>query len=83
METKKDLKLAILIDADNVPYANVKEMFEEIAKLWNANFQANLCRLDQTNGFRMEKCTFRKRDNTSTTIQLYVRQKLFGQCIDY
>jgi hypothetical protein len=32
MDTKKDLKLAVLIDADNVPYANVKEMFEEIAK---------------------------------------------------
>ncbi len=32
METKTDLKLAVLIDADNVPYVNVKEMFEEIAK---------------------------------------------------
>jgi uncharacterized LabA/DUF88 family protein len=32
MEVQKDLKLAVLIDADNVPYANVKEMFEEIAK---------------------------------------------------
>jgi hypothetical protein len=32
MEEQKDLKLAVLIDADNVPYANVKEMFEEIAK---------------------------------------------------
>lgn len=32
MEITKDLKLAVLIDADNVPYANVKEMFEEIAK---------------------------------------------------
>ncbi len=32
MESPKDLKLAVLIDADNVPYANVKEMFEEIAK---------------------------------------------------
>lgn len=32
MENTKDLKLAVLIDADNVPYANVKEMFEEIAK---------------------------------------------------
>jgi Fe-S-cluster formation regulator IscX/YfhJ len=32
METKKELKFAVLIDADNVPYANVKEMFEEIAK---------------------------------------------------
>ena len=25
-------KLAVLIDADNVPYSNVKEMLEEIAK---------------------------------------------------
>ncbi|MES2558625.1 MAG: NYN domain-containing protein [Bacteroidota bacterium] len=28
----KDEKLAVLIDADNVPYANVKEMLEEITK---------------------------------------------------
>ncbi len=28
----KDEKLAVLIDADNVPYANIKEMLEEIAK---------------------------------------------------
>ncbi len=32
METKKDLKLAVIIDADNVPSANVKGMMEEIAK---------------------------------------------------
>src|SRR6478752_5848366 len=28
----KDKRLAVLIDADNVPYANIKEMLEEIAK---------------------------------------------------
>lgn len=28
----KDLKLAVLIDADNVPYSNIKGMMEEIAK---------------------------------------------------
>ncbi|HSN47307.1 MAG TPA: NYN domain-containing protein, partial [Flavobacterium sp.] len=28
----KELKLAVLIDADNVPYSNVKGMMEEIAK---------------------------------------------------
>lgn len=28
----KDARLAVLIDADNVPYSNVKEMMEEIAK---------------------------------------------------
>ena len=28
----KDLRFAVLIDADNVPYTNIKEMLEEIAK---------------------------------------------------
>jgi hypothetical protein len=31
-EVKKELKLAVLIDADNVPYSNIKGMLEEIAK---------------------------------------------------
>lgn len=28
----KDIRLAVLIDADNVPYSNIKEMLEEVAK---------------------------------------------------
>ena len=32
MSVIKELKLAVLIDADNVPYSNVKGMMEEIAK---------------------------------------------------
>lgn len=32
MESNTDLKLAVLIDAENVPYSNVKAMLEEIAK---------------------------------------------------
>lgn len=39
MNTKNDLKFAVLIDADNVPYANVKEMFEEIAKYGTPTFK--------------------------------------------
>ena len=39
METTKELKLAVLIDADNVPYANVREMFEEIAKYGTPTFK--------------------------------------------
>ncbi|MGB3077722.1 MAG: NYN domain-containing protein [Saprospiraceae bacterium] len=39
VDTKKDLKLAVLIDADNVPYANVREMFEEIAKYGTPTFK--------------------------------------------
>ena len=32
LSNSKDLKLAVLIDADNVPYSNVKGMMEEITK---------------------------------------------------
>jgi hypothetical protein len=39
IETQRDLNLAVLIDADNVPYANVKEMFEEIAKYGTPTFK--------------------------------------------
>ncbi len=39
IEPNKDLKLAVLIDADNVPYSNVKEMFEEIAKYGTPTFK--------------------------------------------
>ncbi|NOX85718.1 MAG: NYN domain-containing protein [Chlorobi bacterium] len=33
MKEKTDLKLAVLIDADNIPYSNIKGMLDEIAKL--------------------------------------------------
>jgi len=39
MDSIKDLRLAVLIDADNVPYANVKQMFEEIAKYGTPTFK--------------------------------------------
>lgn len=39
MEIAKDLRLAVLIDADNVPYSNVKGMLEEIAKYGNPTFK--------------------------------------------
>jgi len=39
MDNSRELKLAVLIDADNVPYANVKEMFEEIAKYGTPTFK--------------------------------------------
>jgi uncharacterized LabA/DUF88 family protein len=39
MDHIKDLRLAVLIDADNVPYNNVREMFEEIAKYGTPTFK--------------------------------------------
>lgn len=38
-ESTKDLRLAVLIDADNVPYSNIKGMLEEIAKYGNPTFK--------------------------------------------
>jgi uncharacterized LabA/DUF88 family protein len=39
METFKDPRLAVLIDADNVPYSNVREMLAEIAKYGTPTFK--------------------------------------------
>ena len=39
MEQIRDLRLAVLIDADNVPYSNIKEMLEEIAKYGTPTFK--------------------------------------------
>ncbi len=39
MDTTKDLRLAVLIDADNVPYANIQGMLEEISKYGTPTFK--------------------------------------------
>ena len=39
MDPITDLRLAVLIDADNVPYANIKEMLEEITKYGTPTFK--------------------------------------------
>jgi len=39
MNEQKDIRLAVLIDADNVPYANVKGVMEEIAKYGTPTFK--------------------------------------------
>lgn len=39
MESNTDPRLAVLIDADNIPYAYVKEMLEEIAKYGTPTFK--------------------------------------------
>ncbi|RAJ85530.1 OST-HTH/LOTUS domain-containing protein [Chitinophaga dinghuensis] len=39
MDNTKDLRLAVLIDADNIPYHNVKGMLAEVAKYGNPTFK--------------------------------------------
>lgn len=39
MDFQRDIRLAVLIDADNVPYSNVKGMMEEITKYGTPTFK--------------------------------------------
>jgi hypothetical protein len=39
MDIQRELKLAVLIDADNVPYSNIKGMLEEVAKYGTPTFK--------------------------------------------
>ena len=39
MQALNDLRLAVLIDADNIPYGNVRGIFEEIAKYGTPTFK--------------------------------------------
>jgi uncharacterized LabA/DUF88 family protein len=39
MEIQKDPRLAVLIDADNIPYSNIQGMLEEIAKYGTPTFK--------------------------------------------
>jgi len=39
MQTQIDIRLAVLIDADNIPYANIKGVMEEIAKYGTPTFK--------------------------------------------
>src|SRR6478735_9363747 len=39
MDFQKDIRLAVLIDADNVPYSNVKGVMEEITKYGTPTFK--------------------------------------------
>ena len=50
---RKEHKLAVLIDADNVPYSNVKGMLEEIAKYGTLTIKY-LWRLDEAHRFWLE-----------------------------
>jgi len=40
-----DLRIAVLIDGDNIPFAHVKEMLEEIAKYGNPTIKRILISL--------------------------------------
>src|SRR6478752_5679004 len=39
MDFQRDIRMAVLIDADNIPYSNVKGMMEEIAKYGTPTFK--------------------------------------------
>ena len=71
-ERTSELKLAVLIDADNIPYANVKGMMEEIAKYGTPDFQTNLWRLDPAHHYRLERRSVAECHYANPTIQLHL-----------
>jgi hypothetical protein len=66
----KELKLAVLIDADNVPYSNVKGMMEEIAKYGTPTTKRIYADWTKPNA-GMENCFVRICNHTNSAIQLY------------
>jgi hypothetical protein len=77
----KELKLAVLIDADNVPYSNVKGMMEEIAKYGTLQQSASMP-IGQAK-CRMENCFVRICNHTNSAIQLYRGKELVRFSDDY
>ncbi len=54
MQTLNDLRLAVLIDADNIPFSNVTGMLEEIAKYGTPTFKRIYGDWTKADNFGME-----------------------------
>jgi hypothetical protein len=65
---QKKLKLAVLIDADNVPYSNIKGMMEEIAKYGTPTTKRIYA--DWTQMLAVGRCFIRARNYSYSAIQL-------------
>ncbi len=78
-----DYKLAVLIDADNVPYSMVTEMFEEISKNGTPTIKRIYADWTTPTVVGWKKSTPRKCHHAYTTIQLHFRQKLQRQRLDH
>ena len=68
MSTNKENKLAVLFDADNVPYSRVREMLDEVAKYGNPTIKEDLWRLDKTLCVWLEISFVRECNNTCSAI---------------
>ena len=66
-----DIKLAVLIDGDNIPSAYVKEMMEEIAKYGNPTIKRIYGDWTKPHLSKWKNYVVRKCDYTHTTIWLY------------
>jgi uncharacterized LabA/DUF88 family protein len=69
--TNNDLRLAVLIDADNVPYSGVKEMFEEMAKYGTPTFKRIYADWTKPTVSGWKACVTRKCHYAYSAIQLY------------
>ena len=76
MENAKDLRLAVLIDADNVPHRLISGILEEVAKYGVPTFKRIYAAW--TRPHVAGKC-----DHTHSTVQLYRWKKFYRLCPDH
>ena len=69
----QDTRLAVLIDADNVPYSNVKGMMEEIAKYGTPTFRRIYGDWTKPTVSGWKGCAAGKCHHPDSAIQLYQR----------
>ncbi len=69
-------KLAVLIDADNVPYANIREMLDEIAKIGTPTIKRIYADWTKPTVSGWKSVLLENAYNTHTAIQLHHWQEL-------
>lgn len=74
--SEKDLRLAVLIDADNASRTAMKDVMAEVAVYGHPHHQAHLRRLDQSQHVHLEVYPAGDRHYPHPAVQLYHRKEL-------
>ena len=75
IEKTSDIRLAVLIDADNISHHNIQGMMEEIARYGNATIKRIYGDWTRPNLGRLEKSALGLRNNAGSAVRLYNREK--------
>ncbi|UPU40181.1 NYN domain-containing protein [Erysipelothrix sp. Poltava] len=82
MKQKIDSRIAVLIDAENVPYANIGGVLREVARYGTPTVKRIYGDWTKQTNFWMEKSFVGTCNYSYPTILLHHREKFFGFCDD-